>query len=189
MEKLFNFKLNPEKKLSSTCISLGLNDFETVCQYVKEIPYGRLGKNSNYTAILAKNKGTCSTKHAFLKQLAIENEAEKIKLFIGIYKMCEANTKGVGKILNKYNLEYIPEAHTYLKFTNAIYDFTNNTKNKSSFSDSILLEREITPSQTTGFKVLLHKKYIKKWILTNNIPVSFTDLWSIREACIVALSK
>ena len=189
MEQSFNFSLNTLKPLSKSCIALGLIDFVLVCKYVKQLPYGRNTDRSNFISILDEKRGTCSTKHAFLKQIAIENEVEQIQFCLCIYKMKETNTKGIGKVLSKYNLNYIPEAHTYLKFNNKILDFTRNETSQTSFENSILFEEKILPKQIGNYKLDFHKNYIKDWIATKEIPYSLQEIWSIREACIAELGK
>jgi len=186
MESIFNFKLN-NNTLSKACKLLDLNDFNQVCNYIKHLPYGRTKERSNYVSILEEHKGTCSTKHAFLKQLAIENEIETIKLYLGIYKMNDANTSGIASVLKKYNLNYIPEAHTYLKIDNTVLDVTRLVTSKVSFETSLLNEVEILPEQISAFKVNYHQDYLKKWIASKKIPYSFKKIWDIREECIANL--
>ncbi|WP_152975613.1 hypothetical protein [Lacinutrix himadriensis] len=189
MEPSYNFNLKNIKPVSKSCIALGLTDFVSVCNYVKELPYGRNTDRANYTSILQENKGTCSTKHAFLKEIAMENEADHMLFYLCIYKMKEANTIGIGEILANYNLAYIPEAHTYLKFQNKILDFTRIEESQTSFKNAILFEEEILPKQIGDYKLAFHKNYIKTWIKDNNIPYSFSEIWNIRETCISQLSK
>jgi hypothetical protein len=43
--------------------------------------------------VLAEQRGTCSTKHALLRRLAIEQGLD-IALVLGIYEMTERNTPG-----------------------------------------------------------------------------------------------
>ncbi|WP_452231230.1 hypothetical protein [Lacinutrix sp. MEBiC02404] len=38
------------------------------------------------------------------------------------------------EILANYNLAYIPEAHTYLKFKDQLLDFTRNQESQTSFN-------------------------------------------------------
>ena len=189
MEQSYNFGLNALKPLTKSCIALGLTDFFSVCTFVKQLPYGRNTDRSNYASILQENKGTCSTKHAFLKQVAIENEAEHILFCLCIYKMKESNTKGVGEVLSKYSIDYIPEAHTYLKFNDQILDFTRNEESQTSFKAAILLEEKILPKQIGNYKLDFHKNYFKNWIISKNVPYTFPEIWNIREACIIQLSK
>jgi len=188
MVSLFNFKIEGTKPLSKLCLDKGLHDFESVCNYIQALPYGRNTDRSNYPAIINENKGTCSTKHAFLKQVAMEQNASHIQFCLGIYKMQEHNTKGVGDVLSKYNLDYIPEAHTYLKFNNDIIDFTRCVKSNTSFEDYLLFEEQIAPKQIGHYKIEIHKNFIKTWLITRKIPFTFEELWFVRESCIAALS-
>ena len=121
MDPFYNFILSNEKPLSKKCINKKLLHFFDVCNYVKLLPYGRNSDRSNYTLILEEQRGTCSTKHAFLAQIARENNMNDIHLFIGIYSMSAKNTEGISKVLEKYKLNYIPQAHTYLKFKKKIF--------------------------------------------------------------------
>jgi hypothetical protein len=139
--------------------------------------------------IIPEQKGTCSTKHAFIKQLAIEAQQEAVQLCLGIYQMNEANTKGVGKVLNNYNLDYIPEAHSYLKIDGNIIDITHPKSNKTLFVNSLLKEEAIQPQQISTYKVNWHQNFLKQWLTTAQLPYSFQEIWNIREECIASLSS
>src|SRR5690606_23950516 len=157
--------------------------------YIQQLPYGRNSNRCNFNLVLKEHKGTCSTKHAVLAEIAKENNIPKIKLILGIYKMCEENTPGVGSVLSKWDLKYIPEAHCYLKIKNNIIDLTRNTISSISFSSSLLSEEEITPIKIGSYKVKKHQAYLKEWIMTEAIPYNFNDIWNIREACIANLKQ
>ncbi len=186
---MFNFSLSLNSSLSKLLLDKEIIDFKSAIVYVNQLPYGRTSDRSNYRLIIPEHKGTCSTKHAFLKQLAIENNQETVALYIGIYKMDEINTKGVGSVLTKYQLDYIPEAHTYLKINGNILDITRNTKSEAAFEDSLLIEQEILPHQIANYKVTWHQNFLKQWILEEKLPYSFQKIWKIREACILALTQ
>lgn len=188
MESSFNFKIKSERPLSKACLDIGLIDFDSICNYIQSIPYGRNTDQCNYHSILKENKGTCSTKHAFLKQVAVEQNASHIQFCLGIYKMQEANTKGIGNILSKYKLNYIPEAHTYLKFNNEVLDFTNCVESKTSFIDYLFFEEQILPEHIGKYKIDRHKNFIKTWMIKEKKIYTFEELWLIREACITQLS-
>ncbi len=188
MEKLSNFKLNPAFLLSKLSINLGLTDFNAVLNYIHQLPYGRNTERSDFTLVLKENKGTCSTKHAFLKQLGIENKQEHIKLYLGVYKMNNLNTSGIASVLKHYKLDYIPEAHTYLKVNNQIIDVTRTRSSKNTFQNSLLFEEQILPSNIGDYKLNMHQNFIKNWIKTEAINYTFNDLWAIRELCIARLS-
>ncbi|WP_452597867.1 hypothetical protein [Pontimicrobium sp. MEBiC01747] len=187
MENVFN--VNYSEGLSKACYTKGLKTFDAVCNYIKGLPYGRNSDRSNYNLVLLENKGTCSTKHAFLKQIAIENNQHDVMLCIGIYKMNETNTNGVGSVLKYYNLEYIPEAHTYLKIKHSILDVTRTVTSEITFEKSLLKEVYIMPKQIGDYKVNLHKAFLENWIKMHHIPYTLTELWHIRERCIAALNQ
>ena len=115
MEKSFNFKLDETKPYSTLCINEGFHDFESISSYLKSLPYGRNSDTSNFKLVLTEKKGTCTSKHALLKEIAIENNQDTVKLLVGVHKMTNKNTPGIESLLNKYNLNYLPQAHTYLK--------------------------------------------------------------------------
>ncbi|QHI38877.1 hypothetical protein IMCC3317_42770 [Kordia antarctica] len=185
---MLNFPLSLNSPLSKLLQNKQITNFKSAIAYINQLPYGRTSDRSNYSLIISENKGTCSTKHAFLKQLAIENNQNAVELYIGIYQMNETNTKGVGNVLNNYNLDYIPEAHTYLKINGNLLDITRTTENNTSFEDSLLTEEQILPHQIANYKVNWHQNFIKKWILDEKISFSFDAIWKIREECIAAIS-
>lgn len=102
--------------------------------------------------------------------------------------MTECNTK-IGTILSKHNMDYIPEAHCYLKIEGTVVDVTTSNSNFEAIKDDILEEVLIEPFQVGAFKIAYHQTFLKKWIVENNIPYVFDEIWSIREKCIEQLSK
>lgn len=81
-----------------------MNWQETI-NLVKHIPYGRNSNRTNFSLVISENKGTCSSKHAFLKDFAIKNKIPNVQLIIGIYKMNELNTN-IGTTLSDNNISY-----------------------------------------------------------------------------------
>ncbi len=188
MVKSFNFKLDKAKPYSKLCIDEGFNDFESISDYFKSLPYGRNSDRSNFKLVLTERKGTCASKHAFLKELAIENYQASVKLFIGVYKMNDKNTSGVEPILSKYKLDYLPQAHTYLKINGELSDITRSVESELNFMDDLIFEEEITPNQVLDYKRELHQKYLKEWIKKEEMDYTFEEIWSIREEGIEILS-
>jgi hypothetical protein len=39
------------------------------------------------------------------------------------------------------------------------------------------------------FKEAYHKKFIKNWIVKDDLPLNFDQIWELRETCILNLSK
>ncbi|MCW1148711.1 hypothetical protein [Flavobacterium lacisediminis] len=164
-------------------------NFEELIEKVKNIPYGRNANRYDFTLVLSENKGTCSSKHAFLKDFADKNEIKNVKLYIGIFKMNEVNTPKLGDLLSKNNINYIPEAHCYLKINQIPVDATTSDSFYDKIKLDILEEIEIIPNQVSDFKVAYHKAFLKKWIEETNQNNTFEEIWKIREQCISKLSE
>jgi hypothetical protein len=189
MDKLYRSSILSNEQLSAELLVLGISNFGEALNYIKQLPYGRNSNRSDFHLVLKEQKGTCSTKHAFLATLAEENNFSDVKLYLGIFKMCEENVPGVGPILYTWDLSYIPEAHCYLKINNTIIDVTSTTESSNPFENTIMFEEIISPTQIGNYKVDKHQGYIKQWIIEQAIPYNFETIWDIREACILYLSK
>lgn len=163
-------------------------NFEELIDKVKNLPYGRNANRYNFSLVLSENKGTCSSKHAFLKDFADKNEIENVKLYIGIFKMNEVNTPKLGDLLSRNNIKYIPEAHCYLKINQIPVDATTSDSFYDKIKQDIMEEIEIIPNQVSDFKVEYHKAFLKKWITKTNQNNTFEEIWEIREQCIEKLS-
>lgn len=176
--------------VSRAFIAKGINTFADACFYVKGIPYGRNENKEDVFAVLNDNRGTCGTKHALLKRLADENGLEGLTLVTGIYKMNNGNTQGLGDVLQRHNLDYMPEAHNYFKVGSERFDFTFPYAKTTGFDAEVVEETEILPHQITDYKVALHKNFLTRWLLANkNINLSLGKIWEIREECIANLSQ
>lgn len=188
---------NSKDELTSLTTSLEIKTWNELTKYIQNLPYGRNANRHDLSLILTEQKGTCSSKHAFLKKIADLNEIEDIKLYIGIYKMKKSNTPKIGNILSKnefdYQLDYIPEAHCYLKINGIEQDFTSNTSDFENLRNYILEEIEIEAHQVNEFKVNYHQEFLKKWIENqnqiNDCVINFESLWKLREVCIYNLAN
>ncbi|WP_338814451.1 hypothetical protein V9L05_03890 [Bernardetia sp. Wsw4-3y2] len=198
------FKSND--KLTLQLKNLGINNWNELTKYIQNLPYGRNENRHDLSLVLTEQKGTCSSKHAFLKKIADLNEIENVKLYIGIYKMNSSNTPKIGNILSEnefgYQLDYIPEAHCYLKINGIEQDFTNpavvGVLTDDLYSDfeklrnDILKEVEIEAHQVNEFKVNYHQSFLRKWIerenKTSDFVINFDTIWKLREQCIANLT-
>ncbi|WP_034259562.1 hypothetical protein [Aequorivita capsosiphonis] len=182
----FEFKSNDTftKRLKA----YGIHDFQSLLFFVKNLPYGRNTNREDLYLIISESKGTCSSKHAFLKAVAMENNFSEVKLMLGIYKMSEINTPKITPALSENNLNYIPEAHCYLKYKDERVDVTSATSDFARIKKDIMKEIEILPEQVSNFKVDFHKNYLKKWLTENEVNFTFEEVWEIREKCINNIS-
>jgi hypothetical protein len=185
-----DFRIEAKGTLSESCLTNNLYHFSELCTFIRALPYKRNPNKLDLSTVFTDACGTCSTKHALLKQVADENLQTGISLRLGIFKMHAKNTKKVKHVLERYGIDYIPEAHNYLRYQGNIHDFTGKGFNPSNYMDDILDEIEITPSQITHFKVAHHQKFIQQWLAENTqILLSERELWQVREACIEALAQ
>jgi hypothetical protein len=103
--------------------------------------------------------------------------------------MNEANTPKLGNLLSNNNIEYIPEAHCYLKINQVPVDVTTVDSFYDKIKQDIIEEIEISPNQVSDFKVEYHKAFLKKWINETNQNNIFEEIWDIRDQCILKLSE
>jgi hypothetical protein len=181
--------LTTQKGLSKEFKKLGISDWNKLLNYVKSLPYGRNADRGDFDLVIKEKKGTCSSKHALIKKMADLNSIPDIKLILAIYRMNETNTPGIGKELPQYKLSYLPEAHCFLKIGKQRVDLTRSNADIKFIEQDIIEEMEIQPEQVVEFKVVHHKKFISEWIKTNNLDLSFEQVWKLRENCIANLEQ
>lgn len=189
MIESLNFDIKPVGKISRKFLTLNISTFNEATEFVRQLAYGRNENKADLTTVFTDNCGTCSTKHALLKQLSDENNFTDLKLIIGLFRMNADNTPKISATLRKNRLEYIPEAHNYLKYGTQILDFTNKTSKPADFEGELIEETEIQADQIADFKVNYHKQYLAKWLDKQKaINLTLDELWKIREQCISDLS-
>ncbi|WP_228464823.1 hypothetical protein [Chryseobacterium antibioticum] len=190
MNKIKTFKIDENKGvISKKLVEINISQFHIACEFISELPYKRNLDKNNIKCVFEDNGGTCSTKHAVLRKLALENNQENVKLILGIFKMDPEYALSIKDTLNRYQLKYIPEAHNYLKIENQYCDFTTPGSNYEQFENNILQEIEIEFNQINSEKISFHKKFLEKWIIEENIEYNLEEIWSIREQCIEDLQK
>lgn len=91
IERLPSFALHTEGPLGRRFAALGLDDYRDAARHVRDLPYGRNSDRSNWRLVLKEERGTCSTKHALIAELAHEN-GRPVALVLGVYEMDGANT-------------------------------------------------------------------------------------------------
>ena len=171
-------------------LSLARADLRAAGQHVCELPYGRNVHPADPLVVLTEQRGTCSTKHALLRRLAME-QGINLELVLGIYEMNEHNTPGVGSVLHRHGLKTLPEAHCYLRLGSERIDVTwQRARGHVEPISHFLHEEEIDPSQITTYKVGVHKNFLQQWITERRVigDLSLATIWAIREECIGALS-
>jgi len=187
--KIIKYPLSTEFPLSKKLMAEGIQDLDSLILFIQHLPYGRTSNRANLNLVFEESKGTCSSKHGFIKKIAEENSWDDIELIIGIYKMDHLNTPKIGDTLVNNGFDYIPEAHCYLKIKEERIDITSPFASFDKLANDILEEHPIDSTQVNTYKVELHHAFLKNWINRNNITSSFNQVWKIREKCIKKLSE
>lgn len=181
-----NFELNINAPLSALLVDFGISDFHSLLKYIKNLAYGKNEITEDLGAVLTEKKGNSSTKHAFLVQAARENDRPDIQLALGFYDLSSKTHPEVSEVLERNNLQSIPEAYNYILFQEKRYDFTKELNGEESPFDTIKNEMTILPSQIIDFKAHFHRFFIINWLKESELGLEFdTDkIWEIREQCL-----
>jgi len=185
VERLPDFALDASGEVGHLFAALGITDYRDAARYVLGLPYGRNSDRSDWRLVLKERRGTCSTKHALLTELAREND-RIVSLVLGIYEMDEINTPGVGSVLRGYGLRCVPEAHCHLVYEGTRVDLTRDVRGERPIED-FLYEEEIAPQQIGAYKVDKHRAFVRQWAAERGL--GFEQIWRAREVCIVALTE
>lgn len=184
----FDFVIIADAPVSRCFQNAGIHRFVEACDFIRALPYRRNKDKGNLLSVFSEQCGTCSTKHAVLKTLATENHRQDVELILGIFKMSVYNTPGIRATLQAHGLDYIPEAHNYLRVSGRRVDCTRKGFDIELIREDILEEIVITPDQIGAFKVRCHRKALQDWLKREELPFSPDQLWQIREQCIADLS-
>jgi len=184
-----DYTLSSKDKLTELAKSNGVDTWNELTEFIKNLPYGRNKNRTEFGLVLSEKRGTCSSKHAVLKSIADLNNIPNIDLVVGIYRMTQMNTPKIGTELTKNAIEFIPEAHCYLKINGNRIDLTTKKSEFKKIEKDIIQEKQIEPKQVSEYKVEYHKKFIKTWLEETNVELEFDQVWRIREKCIANLTE
>jgi hypothetical protein len=146
-------------------------------KYLHELPYGRNADRADFHSVLSEGRGTCSTKHALLAAVALE-QGLAVSLAVGIYDMSEINTPGVGHVLSRHGLDSLPEAHCYLRYSRRRVDITRSGISPQGPIAHFHAEWTIEPSQIGAHKIALHQQYLRDWLHERSErPFTLEELW------------
>lgn len=183
-----NFEIKNNGEVSNEFLKLGIQDFKSACKFISLLPYKRNINKENILCVFEDNAGTCSTKHSTLRKLALENYKPEIKLILGIFKMDSNYAPKIQKTLELNHLNYIPEAHNYLRIGNDYLDFTHSNSSYSEVGNRLLIETEIEFNEINLQKILKHKEFLSNWI-KDKPQFTLKQIWEIREMCIENLQN
>lgn len=74
MVLLPDFPIKPVGPVAEVFLHKQITTFHRAIKHVQQLPYGRIPTTDHCMKVLTEGKGTCSSKHALLKNLAMEHE-------------------------------------------------------------------------------------------------------------------
>jgi hypothetical protein len=179
---MIDFPLSGNQPLSNVLISKGIHTFSNACEWVQNLPFQRVGAQK-VEELLLFQAGTCSLKHAFMAQLALENEHPEVEMMLGIYRATPIIFPEIQVVLDEKNLKEIPETHAFLRVGNKRYDFSHANFPFGEVQGLFVREQRCDPHQVFDWKPMIHKHYIGGWKTRNGIHLSENELWETREKC------
>jgi hypothetical protein len=183
-----DFPLRDDTETGAAFLARGVGRFHDAVRLVWRLPYGRNADRTDWRLVLPEGRGTCSTKHALLAQLAREHGVN-VDLVVGIYEMRETNTPGVGAVLARHGLTTLPEAHCYLRRGSTRLDVTRAGSAADEPVTHFLSETVIAPAEIGERKLHLHRMAMEAWVRERLPGWTVEDAWRVREECIEALSR
>jgi hypothetical protein len=167
--------------ISNHFLSSGIKKFLEACDYVHNLPYGYNSDRDDLMILFKEKMGSCTTKHAVIATLAAELDLP-INKSIGIYPMTEALVTGTNKILNKYDLPYVPMIHCFLEYSSHRVDLTEGNHNgKNQPIDTLFYTEKVQPHISAKQEYLLYRQALKDRILRRE-ELNGTDIKHILHA-------
>lgn len=185
---MINFQLTSEENKSSLFRNLGINDFHSACAYIESLPYGRNSNREDFSLVITEQKGTCSSKHALLTELAEENAVADVELIAGIFLMSPETHPQLTAFFADKPYTSLPECHCYLRYKGQRFDFTDTSNGMERIASKIVREQRIEPNQVRDWKVVIHKDYLQRWLNRQpELNLTLDEVWAQREAAIELL--
>ncbi|MEM8715008.1 MAG: hypothetical protein AAF268_07675 [Cyanobacteria bacterium P01_A01_bin.3] len=123
-----NATIEPVGPISNRCIQLNLRTVHDACAWVQQLPYGSNSSNDDSEILFDELQGTCTSKHGAIARLASELQLP-IQKHLGFYRLTDRIVTGVSEILQRYNLEFLPQIHCFLIYDNLRVDLTEGNCN------------------------------------------------------------
>lgn len=185
-----DFDLTSGEIYSTAFREHGINSFNEACNFLAQLPYGRNANREDFGLVLSEGKGTCSSKHALLATLALENGHPEIELIAGIFLMNGETHSKLTHFFEDKTYTNIPECHCYLRFKGERFDFTDTSKRLERIIPKLVREQRIDPNQVSDWKIMIHKDYLQRWLTRNPaIQMTLDEMWKDREEAIALLSQ
>lgn len=179
-----DFDLDLSKPLGKLLMPHKVKTFHQALSFVKSLAYKRISNIDDYTLVVTEQCGTCSTKHAFLAELAHENGRYGIQVELAFFKFKAKIMPHLATEFEKNHISYLPEGHCYLRTPLGKLDLTSNRfdMDKILTPDTVIKTLILSPEQAGNYKQKLHEKYFQDWCKSQKLP--FEPIWQLRQKII-----
>ena len=170
-------------------LEMQVTTFLEACGWVHQMPYGYNSNKDDLMILFKEKMGTRTTKHAVSATLAHELGLS-VEKHIGIYAMTEAIVSGTQRILDQFQLPYLPMIHCFLVSGNHRVDLTEGNRNGKNGPISEFLHTEpVIPNIAAKDEYLKYRTALKSHILTRAefAQVDLKVVLQAREAGLVLL--
>lgn len=134
--------IRPLGRVSTAFYERGIQHFRQAAAHVRDLPYGHNRSSEDSMVLFADGFGTCLTKHGVMARLAAELELP-VHRYEGFYALDETIMTGVGAILSRYELPFVPRMHCFLRYEELYFDLTAD--NCTGKNGTITMYFEIGP--------------------------------------------
>ncbi|MHA1642023.1 MAG: hypothetical protein ACTSVX_04765 [Promethearchaeota archaeon] len=190
-ELLPQLDITPSGEISHKFLSMGIKTFQEACNYVHNLDYGYNSDADDRWILFKELKGSCTPKHGVIAGLA---EELKLPLYkhVGIYKFTQEIVKGAQKIIDKYQIPYIPIVHCFLVFNNLRFDLTEgNINGKETSIEEFIHEEQVEPFISRKDEYLLYRRVLEEkiFLLPELAGISIKIILKAREEAIILLHE
>jgi hypothetical protein len=187
---MVDFELSSDQVYSAHFRKQGIYSFQEACDFIAKLPYGRNANREDFGLVLSERKGTCSSKHALLAELALENGHPEVELIAGIFLMSGETHAKLSDFFRDKAYPNIPECHCYLRIKGERFDFTDASNGLERIAPKLVREQRIDPHQVSDWKIVIHKDYLQRWLNRNpGFEMTLDEIWKDREEAIALLSN
>jgi hypothetical protein len=157
--------------VSTSFSNLGILHFRNAAAYVRDLPYGFNETQNDILIALKDGFGTCVSKHALIGALAREIGLPVYKT-VGLYPLDESVTEGVGGLLKKLHLPFVPAIHCFLSYGKYRIDLTEgNCNGKKRQIEEFFFTRIVTPLMKEEEEARLYDRWCES-LLADGGPLS-----------------
>jgi hypothetical protein len=130
---------------------------------VKRLPYGPNPAGDHGLALFDDGCGTCATKHGAIAALAAELGLDVHKT-IGFYRLNDEIVTGVGAILARHGLPFVPQIHCFLECGGRYVDLTEgDATGKNKTIDTYDFIVRVPPALRRDDLQRLYAEYLKRY--------------------------